>query len=50
MHQAILIAAAVSVAALMLGGFGIDWLLDILNLDGHARMHFRIFTSLPNRR
>ena len=43
MHQAILIAAAVSVAGLMLGGFGIDWLLGILNLDGHAAGHARQF-------
>lgn len=32
MHQAILIAAAVALAGLLLGAFGIDWLLGILNL------------------
>ena len=43
MHQAILIAAAVAGAGLIVGAFGIDWLLGILNLDGTAAGHARQF-------
>lgn len=43
MHQAILIAAAVALAGLLLGAFGIDWLLGILNLDGTAAGSARQF-------
>jgi putative MATE family efflux protein len=43
MHQAVLIAAVVAVAGLLLGAFGIDWLLGILNLDGAAAGYARQF-------
>lgn len=43
MHQAVLVAAAVGVAGWLLGGFGIDGLLALLNLDGTAALYARQF-------
>jgi putative MATE family efflux protein len=43
MHQALLVAAVVAVGGWLLGGFGIDHLLDGLNLDGAAAGHARLF-------
>lgn len=43
MHQAVLVAAAVGVAGWLLGGFGIDGLLALLNLDGTAAVYARQF-------
>ena len=43
MHQAVLVALAVGAAAWLLGGFGIDALLWLLNLDGTASVYARQF-------
>jgi putative MATE family efflux protein len=43
MHQAVLVAAAVGIAGWLLGGFGIDGLLALLNLDGTAAVYARQF-------
>ena len=43
MHQAVLVAAAVGIAGWLLGGFGIDGLLAVLNLDGTAAVYARQF-------
>jgi putative MATE family efflux protein len=43
LHQAIDVAAAVAVVGWLLGAFGIDRLLAVLNLDGTAAVHAREF-------
>ena len=43
MHQALLVAAGVAIAGWLLGGFGIDGLLALLNLDGTAVGYARQF-------
>jgi len=43
MHQALLVAAGVGIAGWLLGGFGIDGLLALLNLDGTASVYARQF-------
>lgn len=43
MHQALLVAAVVAVAGWLLGAFGLDRLLALLNLDGAAAGHARAF-------
>jgi putative MATE family efflux protein len=43
MHQAILVVAGVGLAGWLLGAFGVDTLLAILNLDGTAAVYARQF-------
>jgi len=43
MHQALLVAAVVAGVGWLLGGFGLDRLLEVLNLDGAAAGHARAF-------
>ena len=43
MHQALLVVAGVGIAGWLLGGFGIDGLLALLNLDGTAAGYARQF-------
>ncbi|NDH93141.1 MAG: hypothetical protein EBZ13_01075 [Planctomycetia bacterium] len=43
MHQAVLVAVAVGVAGWLLGAFGVDGLLALLNLDGTAAGYARQF-------
>jgi putative MATE family efflux protein len=43
MHQAVIVAAVVGIAGWLLGAFGIDGLLALLNLDGTAAVYARQF-------
>lgn len=43
MHQSLLVAACVGIVGWLLGGFGIDGLLALLNLDGTAAGYARQF-------